>query len=106
MANCRAKPGNVPYYILKAGVSAVAAEVGKKGSVRKKSRCRTQYIPDCAAAQSGWIYSFSMRQTAWADMPSQLPVNPSPSSVVAFTLTQPSEIPRASEIFALIRGMC
>ena len=39
------------------------------------------------------------RATAWAAMPSPVPVKPRPSSVVAFTLTFVTEIPRSAAIF-------
>ena len=42
---------------------------------------------------------FSMRHTAWAAMPSPVPVKPSPSSVVALTLTASISTPHAEAIF-------
>lgn len=49
---------------------------------------------------------FSIRQTAWAAIPSPFPVKPSPSSVVAFTLTAETESEHARAIFFLISSMC
>lgn len=47
---------------------------------------------------------FSSRTTAWAAMPEPSPVKPSPSSVVAFTLTCSGSIPRAAARFSAIWG--
>ena len=50
-------------------------------------------------------YSFSMRATAWAAMPSPSPVKPKCSSVVALTLTASTGIPKASASFWRMAGM-
>ena len=47
----------------------------------------------------------SIRTTAVAAIPSSLPVNPSPSSVVALTLTRHAEIPAASAIAFRMRSI-
>ena len=48
------------------------------------------------------IAQFSNNTTAWDAIPSPVPVKPIPSSVVAFTLTQSTGIPRACAIFSAI----
>ena len=48
---------------------------------------------------------YSSRQTAWAAMPSPLPVKPRPSSVVAFTLTWEAAIPQAFASYSRICGI-
>ena len=47
----------------------------------------------------------SIMATAWAAMPSPAPVKPRCSSVVAFTLTQPTSSPSAAAMFWRISGM-
>ena len=46
--------------------------------------------------------SLSRSTTAWAAMPEPSPVKPSPSSVVALTLTCSASIPKAEAMFSAI----
>ncbi len=66
--------------------------------------CTAQTAVDPSGAVTP-VYTRSIRHTAWAAMPSPLPVKPRPSSVVAFTLTASAEMPSALAMFSRIAGM-
>ena len=80
----------------------------EKSDVHAATLFRLHFIPAAELPElcETFYTLFSSSATAWAAIPSPVPVNPSPSSVVAFTETSPASMPQAAASFSRISWNC